>query len=576
MSNIDIQNAKQIRDKMEVYCGITGRTDNDLTFSITGNGVSDSNINDSFEAEAWSMRSLADFQGDGFALDGTCELLDTSEAGSLEAGKLGFRSDVGAGFSIVVSSLSEIAALTIAITRGNGTITANGEAYTIRRMVVIPVNDTSITLTFTNINPDERIEIGSIMAGIVIDFDNDNLISCVLDLRSDLKIVNPSFEISSIEIRAYWPDDISAAASNISDDVPIWYYAGYNGDYSEIRHFYLSEPITATNNIITIKGEDSAAKLEDAVNVEISRLDTTNANGKNKLYNWFINTITATGIKPVTIEDAPATTSGTTARSIILTQASPREYVIDIMNLAHVGTFWPVFVDAGIPTITWSKPSAKWAINETDCGDVTRSIMPNISKLQVPETYENGILNTATRATKWSVIQSNISITRGKKITKNLNDYYWQYKVDYKLNDKFSKTLINKVAWTPSKTSVKQNGKWLYRPTLYGKALTVTAGDRAIVPNPLRSGQAAEVAPIAIGKVYQGTQFVYPNYAQLFTRSNFGGSFTWKGDPRIQPRDVVTFTHADGTTETITIAAIQLTHEAGGTTAKIEYMCGVV
>lgn len=577
MSNIDIQNAKQIRDKMEVYAGITGQTNTDLSFSITGNGIVDSNINDSFEADSWAMRKFADFQGDGFSLDGTRELVDTSIPGSLENGKIGFRTDIGGTATIVVSALSEIATLTIKVTSGTGTITANGVAYDIRNVLVIPVNALSVTLTVSSNDAERRVEIASIMAGIVVEFDNTNLISCQLDLRSNLSIVNPSFELSSIEIRAYWPDDISTAVSNISDDLPIWYYAGYNGDYSETRHFYLSEPITQLNNVLTIRGEDSAAKLEDAVNVEIARLDSTNANGKNKLYNWFVNTITNTGIKPVSIEDAPTTTSGTTGRSMILTQASPRDYVSDIMNLAHIGTFWPVFVDAGIPKITWTKPTSKWTINEIDCGDVSRTIQPNIAKIKVPETYENGILNTATRATKWTVIQSNISITRGKPITKNINDgYYWQYKVDYKLNDKFKKTLINKVSWTPSKTSVKQNGQWLYRPTLYGKALTVTPGDKAITPTPERPGQTTEITPLAIGKVYQGTQFVYPNYSQLFTRSNFGGSFTWKGDPRIQPRDVATFVHADGTSETITISSIELLHEGGGTTAKIGYMVGIV
>lgn len=576
MSNIDIQNAKQIRDSMEVYAGIAGRADTALTFTVTGNGTSDSNLTDSLQAETWPMRTLADFQGDGFALDGTHELLDTSVPGSLEAGKIGFRTDIGGTITINVSAAEEIATLTVSVTSGTGTITANGVDYEIRRLVVIPVNDTSITLTVSSDDPERRIEIAAIMAGIVIEFDRSNLISVQTDLRSDLKIINPSFEISSIEIRAYWPDDISEAVSNISDDIPIWYYAGYDGDYSDVRNFYLSDEITQLNGVLTIKGEDSAARLEDADNVQISRLDTTNGNGRSKLYNWFVNTITATGIKPVEIEAAPPTVLGSTQRSIVLTEASPREYVRDIMNVAHIGTYWPTFVDAGIPRITWSKPSAKWTIYETDCGDVSKSITPNVAMIKVPNTFENGIENTTTRANKWTAIQSNMSITRGKKIIKNLNDYYWSYQVDYKLNNKFLMTLINRVSWTPSKTSIKQNGKWLYRPTLYGKRLTVTPGVKSITPTPKRSGTTAEITPLALGQVVQGGQFLYPNYGQLFTRSNLGGSFTWKGDPRMQPRDVVNFVRADGTTETITIASIETLHEGGGTSSKITYMNGVV
>ena len=48
-------------------------------------------------------------------------------------------------------------------------------------------------------------------------------------------------------------------------------------------------------------------------------------------------------------------------------EASPREHVAAVMNLAHSGTFWPVFVDAGIPSIRWTKPTSKWDIYEADC-----------------------------------------------------------------------------------------------------------------------------------------------------------------------------------------------------------------
>ena len=62
----------------------------------------------------------------------------------------------------------------------------------------------------------------------------------------------------------------------------------------------------------------------------------------------------------------------------------------------------------------------------------------------------------------------------------------------------------------------------------------------------------------------------------LLRRSNETGSFTWKGDPRMQPRDVANFHRLDGTVEEITIESITLKHEGGGTTAEIVYRKGVV
>ena len=61
----------------------------------------------------------------------------------------------------------------------------------------------------------------------------------------------------------------------------------------------------------------------------------------------------------------------------------------------------------------------------------------------------------------------------------------------------------------------------------------------------------------------------------LIEAQNVFGQFVWKGDPRMQPRDVVTFHRLDGTTETITIENITLSHEKGGLSAEITYRKGI-
>ena len=65
-------------------------------------------------------------------------------------------------------------------------------------------------------------------------------------------------------------------------------------------------------------------------------------------------------------------------------------------------------------------------------------------------------------------------------------------------------------------------------------------------------------------------------FNSLMNRSNETGSFTWKGDPRMQPRDVFTFVYRDGTTELRTVETINLKHEGGGTVATITYRKGIV
>lgn len=579
MSQIDIENAKQIRDPMEVYAGISSRSDVDLVFSISGNVAAvDTNEDTSLDTEIWDMIPLCDLQGDGFPLDGTRQLYDSSLVASLDDGKLGVRTDIGGTITIDVTAASIIEAVTIEIYSGTGTITANGVTYQARKRVVVPVNSTTITLTAASDNPYERLEIAAITPGVTLDFDNTNLISCTLDLRTSLEIVNPNWEISTIEIEAYWPDDISEAVSNIGDNAPIWYYAGYPGDYSDVRYFYLSEAATQKENKLTIKGEDASHLLEDSDKLDIQRLDSQAKNGRNKLYNFFVSIIKEAGVKPVSIESAPSVAaSPDTARSLVLLDGSRRDHVQNIMRLAHTGTFWPIYVDAGIPKITWTKPTSKWDIYEVDCGEVERTVERNLAKITTGPESEYGLLNTITRSNAWTVLKSNISVVRGKRYTFNFSDaWYWTYKVDGRLNNKFIWSRINSVQWISAINSYKKGSTWYSRPTLYGKKMTNTVNKRTLTETYGRPGYTAKISPLVVGRLYQGTTLVYPNYDNLFQIKNTGGSFRWKGDPRMQPYDVATFHLADGTTKTITIANIQLHHKGGGTVADITYKDGII
>ena len=239
MLTIDEENRKSIRTPFEVHCGFSGRNEKvDLTFTGISGAVTDANVSEALDNEHWDMRDLTDLSGAGFSLDGTCSLFDSALSGSLENGKLGLRSIVGETLAITVTSKTDIAALTLAVTSDTpGTISANGTDYEARRIVVIPVNGKTITFSAKSTDPESRIEIASITPGITLEFSNKNLVSCTLALRSDLSITSPSWQVSEIEIQAYWPDDISEAISNVGDDVPVWYYAGYEGDYSKVRSF---------------------------------------------------------------------------------------------------------------------------------------------------------------------------------------------------------------------------------------------------------------------------------------------------------------------------------------------------
>ena len=370
MAVIDTQNAKQIRDPMIISCGMAAESRVTITCSdFSGFFLQDTNPNASLKSDEWPLRRITDLQGDGFPLDGSCEFYEAG-AGSAN-GKIGVKTHIGGTGSFTVSASSEIPALTI-YTEGDGTITADSAEYELRGVNVVPVNATSITLTFESSDEYRRVEVISVVPGVNLSWNNDTLVSVQLNLRSDLAIENNQWMVSEIEIRAYYPDDISEAVSGISDDVPIWYTAGYAGNMSTERRFYLSEPVTMDRNIITIKGRDASHKLVAHGNAA-HILNTTTGSGRRDLYAKMAYFIEDAGIKLRAREAAPAPTSGTTQRTLIFKSNTYDSIVANIMNLSHTGTYWPTFVDAGIPRIYHTKPTKKWDINEEDCGNVTRT-----------------------------------------------------------------------------------------------------------------------------------------------------------------------------------------------------------
>ena len=587
MSLIDTNNAMQIRPPMLINCGIAARPSIDLSFSnITGFALEDTNPSASLDSEEWPIKAIADLQGDGFPLDGSCQFYSAG-AGS-EDGKIGLRTHIGGSGSLTVSASSEIPALTI-YTRGEGTITAGNNTYEARGVNVIPVNATSVSLAFVSTDNTARMEVQSIIPGINLSWDNDSIVSIELDLRSDLSIDKSQWAVSEIEIRAYYPDDISESVSNIADDVPIWYTAGYAGDMSEDRRFYLSEPVTMEDNIIHIRGRDVSHKLTEKNNAaEI--LNTKSGSGKYDLYVKMMHFIQDAGITLRSKESAPAKTAGTTERSLIFKAATSDAIVQDIMNLAHTGSYWPTFVDAGIPKLTHTKPTPKWDIYEADCGNVERSAARNIAKITAKG--DNGLHSRITRSNISQEIARR-NVTKDVRYSQNAGGYYWKLSAS---NAKNVSVTAESIWWTAAEDTyiavyyddgsmeifwgsgeVPSGGRIEYKneSVIVGKTAGITPLVSSITPTPKRAGSTMTAEPAAYGQVYSENVFLYPNYMYLFGRSNITGKFTWKGDPRMQPRDVFSFHRLDGLTETCTIEGIVLKHEEGGTTAEITYRLGV-
>lgn len=592
MSTINGENAKQIRKPFEVYCNFsTAEENNTLSYTLTASSsvsVKDSNLSTMLGDPSVSMRILADLSADGFPMDGTAEFYQ-SLTGSQDNGKVGIRTTVNGTAQITVTGTQTINALTVAITDGTGYITAGGVQYEARRIVVIPVNAKTRTLTFTATD-DTRLSIASIVAGISLQFTNDNLVSCTLALRSDLNIVDPTWEVSDIEIQAYYPDDISKAISNIGDDVPITYYAGYQGDYSPVRTFYLADKVENKDNIITLKGVDISHKLEKEISASVVNWSMSYA--MQNVYSKLFSTInTALGGKfPIKKQSVPPRMGTSTVKqALVFREATAGEIVANIMNIAH-GTFegtdfYPVFVDAGIPVVRWSKPSPKWDIYEEDCGDVLIEYDRNINKLSSNDT-SYWIANSVKIPTQATEIER-LDVTAGKIYTVEFSGYVSAPTVT---NADVISATASKITFKAKKTTktvkktVTENKKKVTKEVkenecvVKGKTITTSGVYKTLVPSTARAGISKTIYPSVLGRSYCKTTstLMFPNWSKMFGKSNETGSFIFKGDPRMQPRDVFRFHRLNGSVENCTIESITLMHDGGGTQAELTYRKGII
>ena len=671
-TTIDIENAKQIRESMDVYVSLDAiEYAADLTTrSASGYSVK---LLETNMGEDYPMRLLADLQGDGFPLDGSCELYDENETSSYQNGKIGCRAKVGNNLGLAMSSSSMFNTIMFQGVTNCEYATFGGNQYypDDDDNIIISVGDrTGATVVFVQDESFERVQIRRIVSGIFLSFDNETLLSVNLALRADLKPFDPSLPESEIEIRAYYPYDISKALSAVQDEKPITYRSGYDADLSEPRHFYLSETATWEKGVLTIKGVDSVHKLDgetcpiffgnyyyweqniaDSVWFSIRRLyialeDQIHMAGiMNPAYDYQDNGY---------IEAPPmmsADTGGVPNKYVgsIIERQSHRDVIANLMNLLHLkltkydyeDDFWPVYVDAGIPKLTWSKPESKWDIYEADCGDV----QDRLDKKVVKVNYKTGtIRHTGPTNVK---LDSSVTAFKNSGISFDYDEYsitqrfyyrtqsrtasyyftqtptyqWYQLPANWTADDDVTdqtygvalydsnvgnnKLMVHNLKtsqwnniwrtwkdWTSSYSTQWQNIVDVGDLSANATSLSLEAeGQGFTIENDTKSAtipgigteltlsKTSWIGEISIAREQSGGRVkILPDLGmkQLLERSNETGSFTWKGDPRMQPRDVFTFHRLTGETYDCTVESIELKHEGGGTTAQITYRRGIV
>lgn len=618
MTTINAENAKQIRKPMEVYV----RMDlSDKSITMTYSGYSSAKIADGkLDQTNWKMRKITDLQGDGYPLDSSCVLYNPNTTASASNGKIGIRGNIGENVSVTITGSAVMDSATIMVT-GASSVSHDGGTSTISgSTVIVSIEASTTTLTFTPKSADRRVEISDIIPGVMFAVTNENMISCTLSLRADLSIVDPTLPESELNLEFYNDEDISETLAAIPEDTPITYRAGYDGDLSPERKFYITDQVTYKDNVISVHAVDAVHFLEYQLPwaIELPVPDEQyhfDSGWEYALYKYLFHfsglAFSRTG------------TFGTSASgNTIIDQSMSCRDVIRWTTWTYRKNDRNIeYVDAGIPmlTIFEEKPS-KWAVNESDCADVEHVI----------ERSPGGvIINTRIRhETEESAncIVGHVDWYKNGSAFISFDEYVYNYDFSSELYYGIKYLPVTKngmlyvytgiqlegihaavcyVTDLPESEAVfyNRNGTEydLYTQVIpwqpdgllnweimvdAGKIPADTdsvtldiGGEKEHYEEVLVTSGDISVNPVEImydGVWYSESEAIQDALDYRLGMSPRKGSFTWKGDPRMQPRDVFTFVKLDGTEIDCTIEQIDLEHVGGGTTAKITYREGIV
>lgn len=655
MTTINEQNSKQIRKPMEVYV----RMDlSDKSITMTYSGYSSAKIADGkLDQTDWKMRKLTDLQGDGYPLDSSCTLYNPATAASSYNGKIGVRGNIGQPVSVTITGSAVMDSATIIVTGASSVSHDGGTSAIIGSSVIVSIEDSSATLTFSPKSADRRVEISDIIPGIMFNVTNENMISCTLSLRADLSIVDPTLPESEMNLEFYNDEDISETLAAIPEDTPITYRAGYDGDLSPERKFYVAGQVTYKDNVISVHAVDAVHFLDTQI---ITPLRMTTASSARALF---------TGILEWRLPSPPRYDGRSMfyfdKRLIVDPELTFREYFawINLLFKVSFASDFGVFaeyVDAGIPTVRDHKNTDKQQVLESDCGTIEKNVEPkrriNLSwksveesnytvlgsgelvknvgatfSLDIPSSWINiGLLarenGDDTIETLWLNAYGWVGLTAdaitfipvnksgsdsqfasalgtySKLFYGSLSrDYYYDVTSSGVFDDgAYSQFVpwnqtIDRFPYDESVTNMQTLVASLKRAGIVKDADNSSLCSLTVVGTGYNSYDHVDVigeegdlhdvtSPIwgsARVKESSDSTDSYPfiqaeAFGAALQHSRITGSFTWKGDPRMQPRDVFTFVKLDGTEIDCTIEQIDLEHVGGGTTARITYREGIV
>lgn len=424
-------------------------------------------------------------------------------------------------------------------------------------------------------------------------FDSSCIKSCTLNLRAvNTELDNPALEASEISLEV--KDFIGTTAyQNLPENTRIYYSAGYSGDMSEPRCFYLNDVVQKSyEGYLSFSGYDATGFLDDEFYGDLTFFDRNSGIKGYATYlsNLISNTLDYKGIKfSKKSHNDLAARSDAAGEYVYVPEGTVRDRVAEAVNVFrapdggynNTGVYYD-YVDAGFPFFAahMDQVDSIYSFSKAhlNIGNVAYDI-PTYMISSWNREFERPFGTLRIEASGFEDI-INPKLLEERKVKKGSR--FWVEPDE--LLCAFSETVPAEVTFidqfirgsgTINNLSYYAFGPKKFKMTaaaannsqkLYGWFFNVydatgspftkkgTGSDKITLPE--------FVGDIACIQNPEDTErkWVFRNCIDnIAQRSNQLYTFTWRGDPRLQPRDVIT---ARGIV--MTVDSLTLEHSEGG------------
>lgn len=619
MATILEENEKLLRQSLDVIVSLD-------EIEATGT-VSASNIKTAYQSKA-KVREIDDYIrvmdlcNGGFLNDGKSMPIDAN----LPDGKYGYIASNVANSSggytnpptITVTASEAIPFVTIEYADHDGNISSR-----IFQPTWSGSSTKSASISISEWIPNDRIYVVRVILGKSWRWGTEDVIKCSAVLRGVDTSLNPELQISEFTAVVYQPEDMSETVATLTNDARITYQSGYQGDMSLVRVFYLSSQLEYIDKKLTIKGQDATKFLGDDFGYQfIGRKE--HYEGISKRLHYIFDPIGISFDVVGTPEDVPIpelepieTIEDALKYRICATPyVSFRKNVAMAVMLCRNDDYYLEYVDAGRPTLSCEPNYKEWDLYDDQVGDFKKNVEYKVNRVecQIAKTILLDAMPQNIQSYSGMAIQKGDLFTTKIETVTTYADISLSTPTQHKA---YAATrameMVGVDPWHGTETTNPWSVVIFLENVSERPGIEFVYWDESIctirITSPIEPDYThwfvvncnatiqdtqeyvVELSGLGVGLVidYLIPEFRYHtlasetehNYSKeaiervVNSHSNEFYTFTYRGNPHMQPRDVIHY-HVGNEVIDMTIESLTLEHENGGLKSNVVARKGIL